>query len=206
MAFAFNPIDGLLNTSSFPDKPASNAAARQQFQELLNQIRDYINSQSANVLIPVGTTFMLFHNPTNAPDGYLKLEGQAVSRVTYQALWSIYGTTHGEGDGSTTFNLPDMRGLFPRGFDNGRGKDAGRVFGKYQDDDNKSHNHNLYGVVQGTGNTNNGTGTKMVPAMNEKLATWSWQIATYMQNASGIGNTGTESRGKNMTCVFIVKY
>lgn len=203
MAFAYNPTDGLLNISSFPDKPASSAAARQQFQELFNQVRDYINSQSANVLIPVGTTFMLFHNPTNAPDGYLKLEGQAVSRTTYQALWSIYGTTYGAGDGSTTFNLPDMRGCFPRGFDNGRGFDSGRTFGSYQADDNKSHNHQLYGVVQGTGTTG---GTKMVPAFNQSLNAWAWQTATIFAQGSGIGNTGTESRGKNVTCVFIVKY
>jgi microcystin-dependent protein len=204
MAFAYNPVDGLLNSTSFPDKPSSNAAARQQFQELFNQVRDYINSQSSNILIPVGTVFMLFHNPTTVPDGYLKLEGQAVSRTTYQALWSIYGTTHGAGDGSTTFNLPDMRGIFPRGFDNGRGKDSGRQFGNYQDDGLKSHNHPLWGVVQGTGV---GGGTKMVPAFNQSLKEWSWQTATYMQNASGIGNTGsTETRPKNLTCIFIVKY
>jgi microcystin-dependent protein len=204
MAFAYNPVDGLLNTSSFPDKPASNAAARQQFQELFNQVRDYINAQSSNILIPVGSVFMLFHNPPTIPDGYLKLEGQEVSKSTYQSLWNLYGNTYGTASDSNNFKLPDMRGCFARGFDNGRGFDSGREFGKYQVDDNKSHNHNLYGVVQGTGATG---GTKMVPAFNQNLNAWSWQTATYMQNASGVGNAGiAENRVKNMTVIFIVKY
>jgi len=52
---------------------------------------------------------------TSAPTGFLMCDGSAVSRTTYAALYSIIGTTYGSGDGSTTFNLPDMRGAFPRG-------------------------------------------------------------------------------------------
>lgn len=199
MAFAYNPTDGLLNSTSFPDKPASNAAARQQFQELFNQVRDYINSQSSNILIPVGTVFMLFHNPTTVPDGYLKLEGQAVSRVTYQALWSVYGTTYGAGDGSTTFNLPDMRGNFARGFDNGRGFDAGRTFGSYQVDGLKSHNH---------------TSTYQYQKANATPDDQNWSHPAVADGGSfltktfsDVNNTGgTETRPKNLTCIFIVKY
>ena len=49
------------------------------------------------------------------PDGYLACDGSAVSRTTYAALFTAIGITHGSGNGSTTFNLPDMRGLFIRG-------------------------------------------------------------------------------------------
>ena len=44
-----------------------------------------------------------------APTGWLLCQGQAVSRTTYAQLFSVIGTTYGSGDGSTTFNLPDMR-------------------------------------------------------------------------------------------------
>lgn len=50
-----------------------------------------------------------------APDGYLLCNGQAVSRTTYSALFAEIGTTFGEGDGSTTFNLPDLRSRFIKG-------------------------------------------------------------------------------------------
>lgn len=77
----------------------------------------------------------------NPPTGWLKCNGAQISRTTYSALFSAIGTTYGSGDGSTTFHLPDFRGVFPRGFDDGRGYDSGRVFGSYQDSANKSHNH-----------------------------------------------------------------
>jgi microcystin-dependent protein len=66
------------------------------------------------------------------PAGWLKANGQAVSRTTYAALFSAIGTTFGVGDGSTTFNLPDLRGEFMRGWDDGRGIDSGRAFGSAQ--------------------------------------------------------------------------
>ena len=51
----------------------------------------------------------------NAPEGYLLCNGQAVSRTTYANLFAVLGTTFGEGDGSTTFNLPDLRSRFIKG-------------------------------------------------------------------------------------------
>ena len=67
-----------------------------------------------------------------APTGYLKANGALVSRTTYAALFAAIGTTFGAGDGSTTFALPDLRGEFVRGWDDGRGIDSGRVFGSQQ--------------------------------------------------------------------------
>jgi microcystin-dependent protein len=66
------------------------------------------------------------------PAGWLKANGAAVSRTTYASLFSAIGTTFGVGDGSTTFNLPDLRGYFSRNWDDGRGIDSGRSFGSLQ--------------------------------------------------------------------------
>lgn len=68
----------------------------------------------------------------SAPGGWLKANGALVSRTTYAALFSAIGTTFGAGDGSTTFALPDLRGEFIRGWDDGKGTDSGRVFGSAQ--------------------------------------------------------------------------
>ncbi len=66
------------------------------------------------------------------PDYYLECDGSAISRTTYANLFSVIGTAYGAGDGTTTFALPDLRGEFIRGWDNGRGVDTGRVFGSAQ--------------------------------------------------------------------------
>lgn len=66
------------------------------------------------------------------PSGWLECDGSAVSRATYAALFTAIGTTFGSGDGSTTFNLPDLRGRFRRGYDHGAGVDSGRTFGSTQ--------------------------------------------------------------------------
>jgi microcystin-dependent protein len=61
------------------------------------------------------------------PLGWLWCAGQAVSRSTYSALFAAIGTTYGAGDGSQTFNVPDLRGRVPVGLDNMGGSDAGRL-------------------------------------------------------------------------------
>ena len=67
--------------------------------------------------------------PTSSqpPAGWLWCAGQAVSRATYAALFAAIGTAYGSGDGSTTFNVPDLRGRLPIGLDNMGGTDAGRI-------------------------------------------------------------------------------
>lgn len=69
---------------------------------------------------------------TTAPSGYLKANGAAVSRTTYARLFAEIGTSEGPGDGFSTFNLPDLRGEFLRGWDDGSGVDAGRLIGTWQ--------------------------------------------------------------------------
>ena len=63
----------------------------------------------------------------NAPAGWLMCAGQAISRTDYAALFNALSTTYGSGDGSTTFNLPDLRGRVPAGVDNMGGSAASRL-------------------------------------------------------------------------------
>lgn len=64
---------------------------------------------SGDAFMPVGT-YIQFAG-SSAPGGYLACDGTAVSRTTYADLFAVVSTTYGVGDGSTTFNLPDARGL-----------------------------------------------------------------------------------------------
>ena len=79
---------------------------------------------------PTGT--VIFYAKNTAPTGFLKANGAAVSRSTYADLFAVTGTTFGVGDGSTTFNLPDMRGYFARGWADDGSIDTGRTFGTTQ--------------------------------------------------------------------------
>lgn len=87
-------------------------------------------SEAAVAGVPVGA--VEFFAMSTAPSGWLKANGAAVSRTTYSALFTAISTTFGAGDGSTTFNVPDLRGEFIRGFSDGRSVDSGRSFGSFQ--------------------------------------------------------------------------
>lgn len=80
---------------------------------------------------------------SSTPTGSILCNGQAVSRVTFAGLFALIGTTYGAGDGSTTFNVPDLRGVALRGLDEGRGLDSGRSLGTYQADGFASHAHGV---------------------------------------------------------------
>lgn len=64
---------------------------------------------------------------STAPTGWLLCFGQAVSRTTYANLFAVIGTTYGAGNGTTTFNLPDLRGRVPAGKDDMGGSAASRL-------------------------------------------------------------------------------
>jgi microcystin-dependent protein len=74
---------------------------------------------SAGTIIPYGGS--------SAPSGFLLCDGSAVNRTTYSILFGVIGTTFGSGDGSTTFNVPDLRGRVPAGKDNMGGSAASRL-------------------------------------------------------------------------------
>jgi microcystin-dependent protein len=110
-------------------------------------------------LVPTGSIITTaFTSTTFSPSGFLYCNGQAVSRTTYSALFTVISTAFGAGDGSTTFNVPDFRGEFIRGWDDARGVDSGRTFRSFQNWTNLSHSHNCSGITVNHshgGNTSN---------------------------------------------------
>ena len=95
---------------------------------------------------PVGS--IQAYGGSSAPWGWLLCQGQAISRTTYAELFNVIGTSFGEGDGSTTFNIPDMRESVPKGAGlSGKSSthyDAdGVALGEFIEDRIKAHNHNI---------------------------------------------------------------
>jgi len=119
---------------------------------------------------PIGA--VLTYAGATAPTGFLLCDGSEVSRTTYSSLYSAIGNAWGEGDGSTTFHLPDLRGRTLRGVDNGAGRDpdvlartasntggnVGDNVGSVQDDVIKDHGHS-YSLVASGGTSSAGGST-----------------------------------------------
>ena len=91
----------------------------------------FFNGTNWNCVTTPAGTVDYFANSTS-PVGYLECNGQAVSRTQYPELFTAVGILYGPGDGTTTFNVPDLRGEFIRGADNGKGIDPGRLLGTAQ--------------------------------------------------------------------------
>ena len=141
------------------------------------------------VTSPAGTVIQFAGS--SAPAGYLKANGNAVSRTTYAALFAAIGTTYGTGDGSTTFNLPDLRGEFVRGLDDGRGVDSGRALGSAQADEFKSHDHGFISA----GNPDTFSSTAKVAGISVG--------GNYLSRDFNEG--GTETRPRNIALLYCIK-
>ncbi|MCE5274869.1 MAG: tail fiber protein [Deltaproteobacteria bacterium] len=130
---------------------------------------------------------------STAPVGWLKCNGANVSRTAYAALFAAVGTTFGAGNGTTTFNLPDLRSEFIRGWDDGRGVDSGRTFGSAQADALESHTHTVRLRSCGSGSASNSLqGSTQVPYTDQDFTT----------AATG----GTETRPRNVALLPCIKY
>ncbi|MGO4278202.1 phage tail protein [Cupriavidus sp. RAF20_2] len=142
---------------------------------------------------------VVFHAKSAAPAGYLKANGGAVSRNTYGDLFAEIGTTFGAGDGSTTFNLPDLRGEFVRGWDDGRGLDTGRGFGTLQTEMIGPHTHNTIAAASGV--TGGAESIAYMPGDNNGLH------VVISNGSHGVQpNTGTENRPRNVGLLACIKY
>lgn len=108
-------------------------------EQFANQKDEAVKAYVDTVLIPVGSVFTFAMQ--NPPTGFLVCNGAALSTTTYSRLYAAIGNTYG-GDGKT-FNLPDLRGQFVRGWDNGRGLDPSRAFGSNQGDAYRVHYHGM---------------------------------------------------------------
>lgn len=140
--------------------------------------------------LPVGVVLPIAG--TIIPAGWLECAGQLLNRVgVYGNLFAAIGTIHGAGDGLTTFQIPNLRGEFIRGWDNARGVDPGRAIGSFQLDDFKSHTH-------------------LVPQVNAGDHAGTAALATSINggtpNRATTTTGGSETRPRNIAMMYIIKY
>ena len=149
-----------------------------------------VNGLTGAVVIQSVPTGVVAHFAANsAPTGWLKANGASLSTTTYAALFSVIGYTFG-GSGAS-FNLPDLRGEFIRGWSDGSTTDSGRAFGSPQTDDFESHSHVVsnYNIGINSGSTYTGLGISGAGAVT---------------NSSAVG--GAETRPRNIALLACIKY
>jgi len=161
-------------------------------------VTDSLDDTSCDFIYPPVGSVMPFMGST-APGGYLECDGSAVSRSTYSRLYSVLGVKYGNGDGTTTFNLPDLRGQFIRGWSHGAGTDpnyatrtdrgdgtTGDNVGTKQAYGLRSHYHEYWKAEDGT-NTYGG-----------------WYLTLGVPTNMG-SSGGNETRPKNINVMFIIR-
>lgn len=165
-------------------------------------------------LVPTGAIMPFAMN--SAPSGWLAANGAAVSRATFSTLFTAIGTTYGTGDGSTTFNLPDLRGYFVRGAGTNTDGTAAGTFGAQQADavishthsgttgnDSPDHTHPISAVTGGSAVYNQGgqyTGT-YTTSTGGASTRHQHPFTTSSQSPAG----AAETRPKNIALLYCIK-
>jgi microcystin-dependent protein len=193
------------NTFS-PGDPLSSSKLNANFSALDGRIA----ALEVAVTIPPGT--IASYAGSVVPSGWLLCDGTEINRTQYAALFAAISIAHGGGNGVSTFNLPDYRGRFLRGTDNGAGRDPDRTtrsaansggnsgdnVGSIQGDDFKAHNHNIL-THDGSGAISGEIPLGWFPGSGGSASNYAG-----MSMATG-GGPGSESRPKNASVNFIIK-
>lgn len=152
--------------------------------------------------LPVGS--MVPFPKGTVPAGFLEVDGSVQSIAALPDLAAYLGTTFNTGgEGAGNFRLPDSRGEFLRGWDHGRGVDAGRVLGGYQADQLQGHRHaplsgaSILQAVPSGGSSAPAAGPSILPAVS---------TGDPVADASnGVPRTGTETRPRNLAVMWCIK-
>lgn len=161
--------------------------------------------------LPAGS--IVYFAMNKAPTGFLKANFAAVSRTVYADLFAAIGTTYGAGDGVTTFNVPDGRAEFPRGLDDGRGIDAGRVIGSRQSQQVQKHKHLTMGEAYpnvlwpfGSSTSSDKVGTN--GGLDYDNRYFYTNDGTDVDDAkpNEVGVIGNETRPRNIAWLCCIKY
>lgn len=157
---------------------------------------------------PAGT--IISTGSLTPPSGYLYCNGSAISRTGYAELFAAIGTTYGTGDGSTTFNLPDLRGIFARGagtngtMTNANGAAYSATLGGTQNDQSQGHRHASGAGFAFIAHVNSGGGAGL--SAGSVLTDSSTTNDPTTDGTNGTPRTGAETRPANVGVAYHICY
>jgi hypothetical protein len=179
--------------------------------EQMAKLSQLIDSQSLYSGLPVGFITICGYGSGGLvipEERLLYCNGRAIDRAAYPDLFAKIGVTWGSGDGSTTFNLPDARGVVFRGIDDGRGLDtnSSRVVGSYQDDALQNIVGNFYVDDRSGGDGLLFTQTSAQGTTYGAEGTSDHTYAQIRFDASRVVKTDNETRMKNHGVKYYIRY
>jgi microcystin-dependent protein len=192
----------LLNDSKLDKNGNAATATRLQTARTINGT-PFDGTQDINVT-PAGT--IMYFAREFAPLGWLKANGAAVSRTTYASLFAVLGTYYGAGDSKTTFNLPDLRGEFLRGWDDGRGIDPGRMLGLFQVDTTQRMTGEIGDITFNGDDYSNGVFSRkrMSSSKIGTITPLTGNFKISFDNAA-VARTSAETRPRNIALLACIK-
>lgn len=158
--------------------------------------------------VPVGTINAFASQVV--PANYLECDGSTLSTSQFNDLFNVIGYTYG-GSG-TSFNVPDLRGEFIRGWDNGRGIDSGRGFASFQADEFKSHRHFSVFLTDQSDVFDDLTGTQSIGRDSKNGVDDGPHEYNLLgsNNEANVGGTsfsgGVETRPRNVALKYIIRF
>lgn len=163
---------------------------------------------SPTVLMPTGS--MILYGAATAPTGWLLCDGSAISRTTYATLFGVISTTWGVGNGTTTFNVPDWRGIYPKGAgttSRAAGQDASgnayaATLGAYSQDQMQGHLHRLNNAPL---SFNSGGGAQLNYSAVNNLGQEYVLSGPTTDGTNGTPRTGHTTEPQNAGVTFIIK-
>ena len=228
------------NNANFTAFTASESISENRTYTLPPAVVDggFLKTNASGVLtfetiagVPTGSVFCMA--VTTVPSGYLECNGAKKSKTEFAALFAVIGTQYNtSGETSSEFRLPDLRGEFIRGLDNGRGVDTGRSINDPQTADNNSHSHgytNTGITVSGADHNHNIRGLSLQPSIanvgitlgsgqgyqigyrtNDNVLTGDAIKNSNTLSMSGnvgitISPAGSEARPRNIAMMYIIK-
>ena len=160
--------------------------------------------------VPSGAVFCIA--VASVPSGYLECNGESVSRTTFAALFAVIGTQYGANN-SSTVKVPDLRGEFIRGFDNGRGIDSGRTLGSFQDHGIPAMKGLFYDIHGGARMGVNSISGYTNPFVGNSNSSWRTEIGAvygtyyYIElDSTRVIPNATHVRPRNVAMKYIIKY
>ena len=228
------------NNANFTAFTASESISENRTYTLPPAVVDggFLKTNASGVLtfetiagVPTGSVFC--RAVTTVPDGYLECNGDKKSRLEFAALYAVIGTQYNTGgETDQEFRLPDLRGEFIRGLDNGRGVDLNRGINDPQTADNNSHSHgytNTGITVSGADHNHNIRGLSLQPSIanvgitlgsgqgyqigyrtNDDVLTGdAIKNSNTLSMSGNVGITispdGSEARPRNIAMMYIIK-
>ena len=191
------------------NKQAANVVDTLTTEQLATLMENAVAAQiTAASALSLPTGSLIYYAGSVAPAGYLEANGALLSRTTYAALFAAIGIIYNAGDGSTTFGLPDLRGEFIRGWDNGRGIDAGRLIGSWQGDAIRNITGTFGGYTANNWDRRSGAFTSDLGTLygpqNVDNSSEGQNTTTF--DASKVVPTANENRPRNVAALICIKY